>query len=514
MTQSTLSQRNQVLLRGEILLKALLILLYCYTAYNSFGYDDEYFNIRMVRENSLGNMIHGIQTSDLHPPLSYILNYLLYHLTDNWALVRLCSALLFLSALLYTSGKIHQPQQRIVLLLLLGLNPTTLLWVTGLRWYAYMVPLLLLWLHRTNDQRWYYWPRFFLLALLVCYTGYAGLFLAIPYFIYYWIADHRPIRRKIQSALIYGAVFMAAYAYQLYILLTVHSKINLGDASNKQVFDIKASASALIASLASNQGLFPLSWPGLCAIAGTAILYLLTLVQYKKTIAHQQWMVFLFGGLIFILTGIAGKVRNLVLLEPARAGVMSHAVAGAKKWWWIGLVLLLLGNTVGIYHVVTHRQTTKNAWNIPLRETLDILDQMETPGRKEIYFTHHPSFTFYLVNQQKNLISFYNTLYFGEASLPPSFTSLLSDTGSKRNFTFLRTFDGQTIPAAVQQRMQEAMETVQADSVKRWSGGYDPEYHLKQKFFPGYPPYAVELVKYYGVKRADTASLRVWDRGQ
>jgi hypothetical protein len=499
----------------EPLLWFALLFLYTYTAYTSFGYDDEYFNIRIVTENNLKGMIHLTQTSDLHPPLSYIINYILYQISGNWSLVRVASALFFLSTLYFTSRKIEDIFPRLLTIVLLGLNPTVLLWATGLRWYAYMLPLLLIWSDLPRNYKWYYWPKFFLLLFIVCYTGYAGFFLAVPYFIYYWLSDKRPFLDKLKSIFIPGFVFAAAYAWQLYIFFTVHSKINLNDDSNKQVFNLKTSLSSLLSSAASNQGVFPVSWSGLCSILGAVMVYTAMAMHFKKTWQQKQFILFFGTGFLFVLTGIAGKVRNLVLLEPARAQLFASAIASGKKWVLGGFFLVLIGNGAGIYHVVSHQQTTKNAWNIPVTKVLAELDKIENSGNQEIYFTYHPSFTFYLLQSKKRLISFYNTLYFDSTRIPFTFNQLITEQASlKKNYTFILTYAGQSIADTVHRRMLAAMNTVIADSISHLRIGRDDDFRLKQRFFPGFPEYAVEIVKYYGVRSFDTSRLSVWDKGR
>lgn len=505
---------GKILVFIEPMMWLLAIVIYVYVAYTSFGYDDEYFNIRVVTEHHFRGMIHEIQTSDLHPPLSYILNYFLYQITGNWSVVRSLSAIFFLSTLFYTTRSIEDRFQRILMILLLGLNATILLWVTGLRWYAYLLPLLLIWAKLPDNHKWYYWPKFFLLLLLICFTGYVGFFLAVPYFIYYWLSDKRSIKNKIFSASKSCFLFLLGYGYQFYIFITVHSKMNFADESNKQVFDLKASISAMLSSMVSNQGVFPLSWPGLCSIAGAGIIYLVMVISVKKTLQQNQLILFLGTSILFLLTGIAGKVRNLVLLEPSRANLFSKAVTYGKTWGKLGFVFIMIGNVAGIYHVISHQQTTKNGWNIPLTNALTTLDVKEMKDRQEVYFTHHPTFTFYLLQNKKRLISFYNTLYFDSSRIPFSYIQVISDTSKRSNYTFILTYPGQSISEAVHQKMQAAMRTVVADSVRHFYLGRDKDFILKQHFFPGYPEYSVEIVKYYGVRSSDKSRLTVWNTGR
>ena len=97
-------------MRGELIMRktALLILtlivpllLFTYTAYNSYGFDDEYFNIAAVIEkynySSAYELIKDHLSGrfiDIHPVGSFLINYLLIKALGSWNLVRVAGALL------------------------------------------------------------------------------------------------------------------------------------------------------------------------------------------------------------------------------------------------------------------------------------------------------------------------------------------------------------------------------------------------------------------------------------
>lgn len=493
------------------ILFAAIAAIYLHISYHSFGYDDEYFNIRVVTDNSLVDMVKIIQTSDIHPPLSYILNFILFKMLGNWNSVRICAALFFLLVLAYTVFKSKERSRRYLLLLLLGLNPTILLWGTGLRWYAYVLPILL-WLGTTGDYRkaWYWW-RFFLAFLVIFYMGYIGFVLCVPYFIYYWINDKHNLRQKLVRMLAPAAVFVVAYAWQFYIFLTVHSKTKLDN--NQQVFDLKTSLLGMVSSCFSNQGLFPLSYAGIASILGSTLIFLAAVLSFRQTNREKHWLVFSLSAVLLLVTGLAGKIRNLVLLEPSRTALLAQTVAGVRKTWvMIGLVLLMAGNLVGVWQVYRHTQTSKNAWNLPLDEALTSMEKMENPYVKEIYFTHNPTFTYYLVTADKNLVSFYNTLYFDSSRIRTTVRQMAADS-TRKNLTFILTYRGNSISVPHYNKLLAAMNSITADSVVRLHLGEDKEYRLKKKYFPDYPRYTVELIKAYGVKKVPEA-LEVWERGK
>ncbi|MGF2030431.1 hypothetical protein ACQUFH_13275, partial [Lactococcus lactis] len=89
-------------------------------------------------------------------------------------------------------------------------------------------------------------------------------------------------------------------------------KVNLAEKANQQVFDLKTSLISFVASIASNQGVFPLSLWGVCSIVGSVLFYGVLIYYYRSTKNATNWIVFISLSFIFLVTGIAGKVRNLV----------------------------------------------------------------------------------------------------------------------------------------------------------------------------------------------------------
>lgn len=475
------------------------------------GYDDEFYNIRYVRELNLVDLVKYMQSYDLHPPLSYVLNYLIYNLLGSWPFTRVFSSLFFLISLFFYIKNQDNTKQKLIGLLLIGFNPTILLWVTGLRWYAYTVPLIILLSILPSPSKWYYWGKYFFLIIIISYLGYAGLFLALPYFIYYWIHDTNELKLKWRRIWPWAVVTMILYAYQFYIFITVHSKVNLAEKANQQVFDLKTSLISFVASIASNQGVFPLSLWGVCSIVGSVLFYGVLIYYYRSTKNATNWIVFISLSFIFLVTGIAGKVRNLVLLEPARNKLFANAFLLKNKIVLVAFILLISGNVAGIYNIVTHQRTTKNAWNIPVLPTMEKLFLLEQNGVTEVYFTHHPSFDYYLMSSGKKVISFYNSLYFDTTNIHIDLERLkrLPDF-SRKNFTFILTYRGRSIEQEHYNAMRDAISKMKCDSVQHFFYNEDDEYKLKQHFFKDYPRFQTEVYKLYNVQ-PDYNKLKSWE---
>jgi len=503
--------------RFKYLTNALFIvsaIIFLSIAYNSFGYDDEYWNIKMIEENSLKVLVSKIQNFDVHPPLSYIVNFSFYKLFNNWTAVRLVSSLLFILSLGYTLFRTKHNEAKLILLLLLGFNPSIMLWVTSIRWYAYAVPLLMVLSHPLENNSKYYWYYFFIGFLLLSFLSYIGIILIIPYFIWYFLRNENSFTSKVKKIIAPAAIYILAYAYQLYIFYTIHRLNNIK--TNEQTFDIITSIKSYASSVLGNQAIFPTSIIGFISIIGYLIVFIVLgflLLKNKET--YKNYVVFVIGSILYIITGIAGKLRNLVLLDIAKSHLITNGIHSKyKKVLCIGLVFILMANVNGIYNVWTHQKTTKNAWNLPLNESIQLMNTLEDTLSKEVYFTFHPTYTYYLTKTNKNLISFYSTLYFDSSKIKTNIDALSIDTSrEKKNFNFIFTYKGRSIEDDHYKQMTEQMKALKADSIVIYKLGLDGDYTLKQKIYPDYPEYTFYLYKYYGVK-SDYEGLKIWEKNK
>jgi hypothetical protein len=483
-------------------------------AYNSFGYDDEYWNIRMIEENSLKVLVSKIQSFDVHPPLSYILNFSFYKLFNNWTAVRLISSLLFILSLGYTLFKTKNNEAKIILLLLVGFNPTIMLWVTSIRWYAYAVPILMILSHPLENNSKYYWYYFFIGFLLLSFISYVGIILIIPYFIWYFIRNENSFTSKVKKIIAPAAIYIMAYAYQLYIFYTIHRLNNIK--TNEQTFDTITSVKSYASSVLGNQAIFPTSIIGFFSITGYLIVFIvLTFLLIKNKETYKIYIVFVIGSILYIITGIAGKLRNLVLLDIAKSHLITNGIHSKfKKVLYIGLVFILLANIKGIYNVWNHQKTTKNAWNLPLNKSIQLMNTLEDTSSKEVYFTFHPTYTYYLTKSNKNLISFYSSLYFDSSKIKTCVQLLSNDSSVRKlNFNFILTYKGRSINDDHYSEMISQMKALKSDSIIIYKLGFDGDYKLKQKIYLDYPEYTFYLYKYYGIK-SKFIGLKIWEKNK
>lgn len=498
---------------AEMILSILIVFIYLYISYSSFGYDDEFYNIRLIREFNWTQLLQFVEQNDVHPPLSYLLNKLLFSFFGNWTAVRMISASLFLVALFYLINKTKDSGKRILLLLLIGLNPATMLWVTGIRWYAYVLPLLLI-LHVVPDykNKWY-WPKFFFISLIICFLGYIGIFLSLTYFIFYWMNDPSKLMDKIKRILFPALICLLLYGYQLIIFLTVHIKNDLPE--NQQSFDLKTSLISYISSIFSNQGVFPITIVGIISMVGMAIVLIISILSVFKNKQTLTNLVLLIStSLLFIITGIAGKVRNLFLLEPSKNIFITQSkIIRFKTVYFVGFCCIIIGNIYGSYNVLTHQGTSKNSWNIDIQTSMKFLNKLEETNVNEVYFTHHPSFDYYLVTNNKNVVSFHSDQYFDSSWIKTSVSQLNDSSTSKKNLTFIFNYKGKTVLDDHHNKLVASLNGLIADSVKKYYLQKDQDFEIKKRFFKDYPEYNTTIVKYYGVK-GNINQLKVWEKNQ
>ena len=170
-----------------LFLASILFIFYIYAASNTYGFDDEFNTINIIESLDFKNMYRYLQSNDIHPPLSYLINKLLFNILKDWNLVRaVLSSFVVLSIinLAYSRYKINK-NSSILLLLFLGFDPNIIMWGTSIRWYTYFIIILNWYLIIPNrNSIWFYLKQIIGLTLLG-YTGYISILLIPPLFIYY-----------------------------------------------------------------------------------------------------------------------------------------------------------------------------------------------------------------------------------------------------------------------------------------------------------------------------------------
>lgn len=494
-----------------VLVAVALLSLYGWVGYTSFGFDDEFFNIALVEGRSLVDLWNVVQATDVHPPLSYVLNAALLRLTGDWSLVRLFTSLILAVSIIWYSFCLWSRTgwgSGMCSLMLIGFCPSLLMWGTSLRWYALYL-ILLLWLlaipARRDPRILWGWPRIRLVSglLLLGYTSYTTLFLAIPVaYVFIWCCG-LDFKSRVQSWLASLLLFGLLYSHQLIIFLTVHYPNRAGQSGT-----LLHSLGGLMTAEFSNQGVFPLSLPGVISAAAMVVLMLLSLFSVaKRGVATQRPLVaYGLSLLILVISGLAGKFRNFVVIDPLKGLWLSSLDAPSRRLGpvvsWVtswSLAVLLLTNLWGVANVALHRGTTKNNWNLPVAEGLARIND----------FSEHCAGQLLVVNHEQ--VFQWNLEHLGYRTLGPfATTKVLPGRAEIECLVVIDTFRGAIDQQRFDRMMTEARMLLKGHVVSRARLGFDPDFGFKQLLDPEFPAYSVEMTMAKG--RFDFRTMQHWNQ--
>lgn len=485
-------------MKKKILFSFFLLIVYGCVGYFSFGFDDEFANIRWIEKYGI-HVVSFIQTIDLHPPGSYFLDWLLFSIFGKWELVRVAISLLTASSLIYAILSVYKRNGKfaaIVLFVLLGLNPAILFWCTSLRWYAYFVPVLV-WLSIVPEkQGWRYWSKCFGGILVLGYIGYAVFIVAIPVLLLYLSESKETNKLKIKNIVIFGFLFVLLYSYQFIVFITVHIQNK-----NEQVSTILNSLSGFYTSQLSNQGVFPLSISGiLTSIATVGICISIIYSNVRTNLKNKFFVSYSFVSILSIITGIAGKFRNLVIISPWQAFWIATAkIEKTQKKLFISFFFLLtIGYLIGDFNILTHQNTTKSNWNIPVRQVLGDLNIEKIKCKSDlVVLCSDEMLTWQLERAGYTVIGIYVQKQLS-----------MQVINSKHNcVALLKTWAGK-IGDGQYKNMYEEIKSLNYSNSINSKYGRDKFYTIKRKLDPRYPEYLVEITKYYNVK--NLTGLNSW----
>jgi hypothetical protein len=370
-----------------------LTILYGAVGFLCPGYDDEFTNIVLVEQyaHDLLSLMHVANSTDVHPPGSYFINWVLYRLTNDWHYVRLVSGVFTATALFYFYLRFTRAENLRTQLfgyLTICLSPTLLLWTTGLRWYAYFTPILMLTfcsLRRESNPWRYYFCLWFGVAILF-HIGYAAIVVAPALALYAWLQRRQTIRQDIAPCITLGVIACALCLPQMMSLLHVH----LANSSH-QTSSMLVSIAGFALNWLSGQGAYPVAPAGISLILGN-LLILGILARAPRALGEPPTLFLLAAEALFVIARLAGKFRNLVVLAPYQGLLQFRIYTLARAEWQRVLLILLfgIGNLWGLVNVATHRDTIKGSWNTPYGEALAAAEQDAQSCRKKIALTSDP----------------------------------------------------------------------------------------------------------------------------
>ncbi len=478
----------------------LVLIAYPMVSYLSYGYDDEFFNINLIEKFGF-KTIYFLQHNDVHPPLSYFINIVLIRLLHNWSLVRVCSGLLMSATLIWATEKerrIFGNQYALILFLLLAFNPALLMWCSGIRWYAYFLPVLVYLIFKPIRSGFKAWVILGAGITLLAFIGYIAFLLLVPLILLYWWSNTEAPKVKIKQFIYMAPLFMILYAYQFYVFATVH----LRGRGKELTFNVIKNARGYFISQISNQGVFPISAPAIISVLGflglvfCILKYIFGHSNDKKS--RQILIVYFLVTLLLLVSGLGGKFRNFIVLIPFQISLVMHFynVLKTNMVYLVSLIMLVLANLWGCVNVIRHSGTTKNSWNMPIGETISAIEQWHNLDGSLLVFTIDPTLTFVLKQRNIHVVSAYNE------HKSPEFEPI-------SNVVFINTFRGSMSRRFYDSLMMEEKH-IKSDGKQAIKLGYDPYFEWKNKLINDLPEYQVDLVMYQNPK--DVNKIRFWNQ--
>jgi len=475
----------------------LTVVIYGSVALMSYGFDDEFFNITLVEQYGLGAFL-VTQTTDVHPPMSYIINAVLYEAFKDWGVVRLFSALMLCASFIYLSEHTKTKEDNrtaILTFVLLASNPALLLWGTSIRWYAYFIPILIWLLVIPHRHDWSMWLKLSLGLVVLGYTGYLSFVLAPALVLFYWLSSSQNLKAKLKQLSASLAVAGVTYSPQIITFLDVHFPNR-----ESQTGSLFSNFAGLFVAQFSNQGVFPISVPALIGAVGTTLVLYTALRSQpiRKLSSDSKCVSYALFSILIVASGVASKFRNLVIATPLQAIWFASIKPSSplKRIFYIGILSIFIGNLWGSVNVYRHQDTTKNSWNLPIKEALSVIQQeYEGCNKDAIVFTHDPTLSYHTEK-----LSLTSTGIYASGKLHE-----LKE--AYRCVFVVKTFAG-SISATQYEQMLDEVKKLQFSEKSIFQLQEDPFYKYKVKLNSRYPPYAITILKFTNVTNVN--SLLSW----
>ena len=367
------------------------LLLFAYTAYTSYGYDDEIFNIvgaqpekyvsayELIQDHLSGKII------DRHPVGSFLMNYILLKTLGSWNLVRVVGGVLSALAMwLYwryvvIKGK-TDTMTVIFAYVFMCLNPAVLMWCTGLRWQTYIFPLICIMgfilsqPSYLSSRKYLFWGSYFLTASVIFYTETSAAIMILASFIMLLIHRRKYFIDEWQTIFLFGILALVIVSRQIYIFLTVFWPDVQG---SNEFYSMIQAVSGGGQNFLCGQGVLPVSLPGIILIAANLVLFLVFMLNIKTIASSCTNGFFMLSYAGIILTTIGGKIRNFVALSAPHGGFMTDtfALIKSRALKKTVLALYIVGTIWGVCNVASHNDTTRATWNTPYGELMEFLEQ-------------------------------------------------------------------------------------------------------------------------------------------
>ena len=458
---------------------AVPLVLFAFTAWNSYGWDDEFFNLEHLELcESLSQVITHFNSIDLHPVGQYVMNYILYGIFGSWQSVRTAGALIVAMSLwLYW----YFTRKQKLSYILLCLNPSMLLWCTGLRWYTYIMPLacgLGLVMHKSSDnfsntKRISFWACYFALCILMFHVAYCSIIMILVSFFCILYTRREYLRYEAKIILSLSVISSLLISYQAYALITVHYP----NGKSKLASMIKPFISAGQNFLCGS-AVVPVSLSGILFIIAGIIIFTVYIINIKSVMKECTGKYFVLSYLANIILKTGVGARYYTVFNPQQADFMNETYSCIKNKAVriAALSLYLAGSISGIFSVITHTDTAKASWNTPYKSIIAYITNAD-PQKESLTITSNPVLCWHM----KELG--YNAIDINKQALPKYDGVIFA----------VKTFRGTLNPKRNEEYISY-IENHRASEHKLF--GYDKYAGFKRRVdraYPDYPDYYAEV---------------------
>jgi len=498
-------------------------IIYFQFALTTKGYDDEFWTIGIIENTSWGNMLRYLQTNDIHPPLSYIFDRLIFDFLKNWNYVRgLLSIFLIASTFnltFYIKRNTHDIHALIYPLFFLS-NPAVLMWGTSLRWYTYFL-IIFNWLLiiPEKNSKWFEIKLVFSI-LLLSLTGYITFIFIIPIFLYYYSKHEITWSKKFILISKNIVIYILLFSPQLFFFTKYHASAESSFDGNL-FFPIKNLIVGVFSSFLSNQGVLPFSSLGILSTVSTTFLMIFCFRNFTKSKPISNIFIpLLISLLALIISGAAGYLRIFVTLTPIQSKWISDLKINKKKYFF-PIFIILITQLYGIQNVISHSGTTKSYFNIPVHEVIQEIDKFANEcGSKPIVFHHINALSFHL--NRKEIISIShieNSKY--KVSKTSKYLEIESPYVNKNDLNKILNSDNNKCAIVVDNfrgfnnfsystkiKMLEAMDKIKYSSKKIKNIGLNKNIFISKKIAKDYPKNSITLYKF--IDPRNLSDMKIW----
>jgi hypothetical protein len=385
-------------------------------------YDDEFFNITSVLSHShLIDLITYINSTDIHPPVSYVLNKLSYDALGNWKAIKFVNGVVNAGAIAWFykhAAKRVEPNERLALSFGLATAVTSELWGTSLRWNAYFNPVFLFLYTVALSERQSIIARAAILAVgsvFLFHTSYMAIVAAPVLWVTFVVTSFRELHPIViaRIALMLLIAVMVCLP-QAYVLLTVHLPYYFGTLMGGGPYSLSLLHSLLLstAALTIGNAVFPIDYVPAFFLMMLAV----ASVSSARRMLRDNYVAVLLSGILlgYILVGVTGlgsDGRGAVFLYPIAMTLMVIAISRSASWIrWPAMASLVLLQIMSVYNFVMHRDTAKGSYNTPFPQAMhEIGDLTGTCAGNTIVLTHDPVLTYLMEDAGGKVSSPYET---------------------------------------------------------------------------------------------------------